>query len=323
VRRSSRDQPPCYSLASGNGGALIRLLNKAFLAYLGDEAPTGNLPEAVFALFQMTFAIIPRALIIGASAERVRFPFVLLFTMGWVVIVYPPVAHWVWGGGCAAAAGLVDFAGGIVIHATAGVTALVTAIMVGARERFPCSVPPPHSPGMTMAGAGILWVGWFGFNGGSKLEADASAGIAILATQFAASAAALTWMAAEWLRAGKPTSVGLVTGGIAVLATITPAAGRRADGSHYWTLGNSGHRGRPHPRRSRRTLAFRASNLKDREPAYRLTSERQNPSSACNNGFREELLIKPLANRDGHVFRRNYGQHSKASISSDTATSNQ
>ena len=214
-----------YSLAFGDGGALIGPLDKAFLAHLGDKALPGNLPEAVFVLFQMTFAVITPALIIGAFSERVRFPFVLLFTMGWLVIVYLPVAHWVWGGGWAAAAGVVDFAGGIVVHTTAGITALVAAIMVGARAGFPRNVLPPHSPGMTMAGAGMLWVGWFGFNGGSTLAADASAGIAILATHFAASAAALTWMAAEWLRAGKPTSVGLVTGAVAGLATITPASG--------------------------------------------------------------------------------------------------
>jgi Amt family ammonium transporter len=214
-----------YSLAFGDGGALIGGLDKLFLANLGDKKLPGNLPEAVFVLFQMTFAVITPALIIGAFSERVRFPFVLLFTVGWVVIVYLPVTHWVWGGGWAAQQGAIDFAGGIVVHTTAGVTALVAAILVGAREGFPRNLLPPHSPGMTMAGAGMLWVGWFGFNGGSALAADASAGMAILATHFAASAAALTWMAVEWLRAGKPTSVGLVTGAVAGLATITPASG--------------------------------------------------------------------------------------------------
>ena len=175
-----------YSLAFGDGGALIGPLNKAFLAHLGDKALPGNLPEAAFVLFQMTFAIITPALIIGAFAERVRFPFVLLFTIGWLVIVYLPVAHWVWGGGWAATLGTIDFAGGIVVHTTAGVSALVAAIMVGARAGFPRNLLPPHSPGMTMAGAGMLWVGWFGFNGGSALAADASAGMAILATHFAA-----------------------------------------------------------------------------------------------------------------------------------------
>jgi ammonium transporter, Amt family len=214
-----------YSLAFGEGGAVIGPLNKAFLAHLGGKALPGNLPEVVFVLFQMTFAVITPALIIGAFAERVRFPFVLLFTIGWLVIVYLPVAHWVWGGGWAARQGVIDFAGGIVVHTTAGVSALVAAIMVGPRAGFPRNLLPPHSPGMTMAGAGMLWVGWFGFNGGSALAADASAGMAVLATHFAASAAALTWMAVEWRRAGKPTSVGLVTGAVAGLATITPASG--------------------------------------------------------------------------------------------------
>jgi Amt family ammonium transporter len=214
-----------YSLAFGDGGALIGSFAKAFLAHLGDKALPGNLPEEVFVLFQLTFAVITPALIIGAFSERVHLPFVLLFTMGWLVVVYLPVAHWVWGGGWAAAAGAVDFAGGIVVHTTAGVAALVAAIMVGTRAGFPRGVLPPHSPGMTVAGAGILWVGWFGFTGGSALAANASAGMAILATHFAASAAALTWMAAEWLCARKPSSVGLVTGAIAGLATITPASG--------------------------------------------------------------------------------------------------
>jgi ammonium transporter, Amt family len=214
-----------YSLAFGEGGALIGPLNKAFLLHLGDKALPGNLPEVVFVLFQMTFAVITPALIIGAFAERVRFSFVLLFTIGWLVIVYLPVAHWVWGGGWAAQHGVIDFAGGIVVHTTAGVSALMAAILVGPRAGFPRNLLPPHSPGMTMAGAGMLWVGWFGFNGGSALAADASAGMAVLATHFAASAAALTWMAVEWLRAGKPTSVGLVTGAVAGLATITPASG--------------------------------------------------------------------------------------------------
>ena len=214
-----------YSLSFGHGGALIGPLDNPFLVHLGNKALRGNLPEAAFVLFQMTFAVITPALIIGAFPERVRFPFVLLFTMGWLVVVYLPVAHWVWGGGWAAAAGVIDFAGGIVVHTTAGVSALVAALMVGARAGFPRHVLPPHNPGMTVAGAGMLWVGWFGFNGGSALAADGSAGMAILTTQFAASAAALTWMAAEWLCAGKPTSIGLVTGAVAGLATITPAAG--------------------------------------------------------------------------------------------------
>ncbi len=214
-----------YSLAFGDGGAFIGSLDKAFLAHLGNKTLPGNLPEVVFVLFQMTFAVITPALIIGAFPERVRFSFVALFSLAWLIVVYLPVAHWVWGGGWAAGRGVLDFAGGIVVHTTAGVSALLAAILVGARDGFPRNLTPPHSPGMTMAGAGMLWFGWFGFNGGSALAANAAAGTAILATHFAASAAALTWLSIEWLRAGKPTSIGMVTGAVAGLATITPASG--------------------------------------------------------------------------------------------------
>jgi len=214
-----------YSLAFGQGGDWIGPLDKMFLANLGDKALPGNLPENIFALFQMTFAIITPALIIGAFVERVKFSFVVLFSALWLVIVYLPVAHWVWGGGWLAARGAMDFAGGIVVHTTAGISALVAAVLIGPRRSFPKTMVPPHSPGLTMAGAGMLWVGWFGFNGGSALTADAAAGSAILATHFAASAAALIWIAIEWLRTGKPTSVGMVTGCVAGLATITPASG--------------------------------------------------------------------------------------------------
>jgi Amt family ammonium transporter len=214
-----------YSLAFGGGGALIGPITKAFLNHLGDKKLPGDLPEIVFVLFQMTFAIITPALIVGAFPERVRFRFVVVFSAAWLVIVYLPVAHWVWGGGWLAQRGVIDFAGGIVVHTTAGVSALVAAFLIGARAGFPRNLIPPHSPGMTMAGAGMLWVGWYGFNGGSALAADASAGSAILATHFAASTAALTWSVIEWLRIGKPTSVGIVTGAVAGLATITPASG--------------------------------------------------------------------------------------------------
>ncbi len=214
-----------YSLAFGEGGALIGPLGKAFLAHLGDKKLPGNLPEIVFVLFQMTFAIITPALIIGSFPERVRFGFVAIFSALWLVIVYLPIAHWIWGGGWLAQQGVLDFAGGIVVHTTAGVSALVAATVIGPRRGFPRNLMPPHNPGLTMAGAGMLWVGWFGFNGGSALAANASAGSAILATHFAASTAALTWIAIEWLRIGKPTSVGLVTGAVAGLATITPASG--------------------------------------------------------------------------------------------------
>jgi Amt family ammonium transporter len=214
-----------YSLAFGEGGALIGPLDKAFLPHLVAPRPGSSIPEAVFAVFQLTFAVITPALIIGAFPERVRFSFVVVFAALWLLVVYVPVAHWVWGGGWLARAGTIDFAGGIVVHTTAGISALVAAILVGPRRGFPQNLTPPHSPGLTMAGAGMLWVGWFGFNGGSALAADATAAGAILATHLSASAAALAWMAAEWLRVGKPTSVGLVTGAVAGLATITPASG--------------------------------------------------------------------------------------------------
>ncbi|HXP13127.1 MAG TPA: ammonium transporter [Stellaceae bacterium] len=214
-----------YSLAFGEGGALIGPLGKAFLLHLGDKKLPGNLPEIVFVIFQMTFAIITPALIIGSFPERVRFSFVAVFSALWLVIVYLPIAHWIWGGGWLAQRGVLDFAGGIVVHTTAGVSALVAATVIGPRRGFPRNLMAPHNPGLTMAGAGMLWVGWFGFNGGSALAADATAGSAILATQFAASTAALTWIAIEWLRIGKPTSVGLVTGAVAGLATVTPASG--------------------------------------------------------------------------------------------------
>lgn len=214
-----------YSLAFDTGTPWIGSLGDAFLPHLGEKVLPNGLPEAAFVLFQMTFAVITPTLIIGAFVERVRFGFVAMFSSLWLVIVYLPVAHWVWGGGWLAMEGTIDFAGGIVVHTTAGVSALVAAVLVGARNGFPHRLNPPHSPGMTMVGAGMLWVGWFGFNGGSALAANAAAASAILATQFAASAAALTWMTIEWLRIGKPTSVGLVTGCVAGLATITPASG--------------------------------------------------------------------------------------------------
>ena len=216
-----------YSLTYSGTGDWLGNLSAAFLQNGGRamlHAGT-NIPESVFVMFQMTFAIITPALIIGAFPERVRFSFVAMFTAAWLVLVYIPVAHWVWGGGWLASLGTIDFAGGIVVHTTAGVSALVAAILIGARAGFPHRLNPPHSPGMTMAGAGMLWVGWFGFNGGSALAADASAASAVLATHTAAASAALTWMTIEWLRIGKPTSIGLVTGCVAGLATITPASG--------------------------------------------------------------------------------------------------
>jgi ammonium transporter, Amt family len=214
-----------YSLAFGAGNGFIGSLRNVFLVHLAGRILPSGLPDLAFVLFQMTFAVITPALIIGAFAERVRFSFVAIFSTAWLIIVYLPVAHWIWGGGWLAARGTIDFAGGIVVHATASISALVAAILIGARAGFPHRLNPPHSPGLTMAGAGMLWVGWFGFNGGSALAANGSAASAILATHFAAAIAALTWMAIEWLRVGKPTSIGLVTGCVAGLATITPASG--------------------------------------------------------------------------------------------------
>ncbi|WP_342151543.1 ammonium transporter [Methylorubrum sp. SB2] len=214
-----------YSLVFDGDGAVLGTLNKAFLAGLDPVRSGTVLPETVFALFQMTFAVITPALIIGAIPERVTFPFVALFSALWLLLVYVPVAHWIWGGGWLAGLGTLDFAGGIVVHTTAGVSALVLAILIGRRRGFPTTLTPPHSPGMTMMGAGMLWVGWFGFNGGSALTADTAAGNAILVTHLSASAGAMAWTAAEWIKIRKPTSIGIVTGCIAGLATITPAAG--------------------------------------------------------------------------------------------------
>jgi Amt family ammonium transporter len=184
-----------------------------------------HLPESVFVMFQMTFAVITPALIIGAYVERIRFAAVLLVSALWMLIVYAPVAHWVWGGGWLAKMGVMDFAGGIVVHVTAGVSALVIAWMIQPRYEFPHGIRPPHAPWMVMVGASLLWVGWFGFNAGSALSSGADAGMAMLATHLSAASATLVWMAIEWIKFGKPSLVGAVTGTIAGLATITPAAG--------------------------------------------------------------------------------------------------
>ena len=214
-----------YSLIFAGDGPFLGSLDKTFLVdMLGVRAGTG-LPENVYALFQMTFAIITPALIVGAFPERVKFSFVVLFGIVWFLVVYVPVTHWMWGGGWLAQMGALDFAGGIVVHTTAGMSALVAAILIGARRGFPHTLAPPHNPGVTMAGAGMLWVGWFGFNGGSALAANATAGSAILATHLAAAAAAVTWTGIEWIKVRKATSVGIVTGAVAGLATITPASG--------------------------------------------------------------------------------------------------
>ncbi len=217
-----------YSLAFGDGGAANRWiggLGKAFFAGVGWPGVWGDIPESVFFMFQMTFAIITPALIVGAYPERIKFAAVVLFTGLWLIIVYAPIAHWIWGGGWLADLGVKDFAGGLVVHTTAGVSALVIAFVLGGRKGFPGDVRPPHSPGMTMMGAAMLWVGWFGFNAGSALAADANAGMAMLVTHISAATASLTWMAIEWIKYKKPSLVGIVTGMVAGLATITPASG--------------------------------------------------------------------------------------------------
>ena len=214
-----------YSLAFSGGGDWVGSLDKAFLGGVTRSTVSGSLPEIAFFMFQMTFAIITPALIIGAFVERVKFAAVILFSALWLLIVYAPVAHWVWGGGWLAKKGVMDFAGGIVVHATAGVSALLFARAIGTRDGYPKELEPPHDPGMTMMGAGMLWVGWYGFNGGSALAADANAAMAIAATHLSASMAGLVWAGLEWVRFGKPSLMGAVTGVVAGLATVTPASG--------------------------------------------------------------------------------------------------
>jgi Amt family ammonium transporter len=186
---------------------------------------SGGIPESLFMMFQMTFAIITPALIVGGFAERMKFSAMLLFSLIWLLLVYVPVTHWVWGGGWLSQMGLYDFAGGTVVHITAGVAALVAAIVLGPRRGFPTTAMPPHNMTMTIAGAGMLWVGWFGFNGGSALASNGDAAMAILVTHISAATGAMTWMIIEWIRFGKPSALGLVTGMVAGLGTITPASG--------------------------------------------------------------------------------------------------
>lgn len=221
-----------YSIAFGDGngaadgaGALWGGVSNAFLGGLTTDAMSGTIPESVFVMFQMTFAIITPALIVGAYVERVNFAAVLLFSTLWLILVYAPVCHWVWGGGWLADQGVADFAGGLVVHATAGISSLVFVIMMGKRVGFPEEMKPPHNPAFVMLGACMLWVGWFGFNAGSAVGANAGAGQAMLVTHLSAATASLVWMLVEWIKYGKPTLVGTATGTIAGLATITPAAG--------------------------------------------------------------------------------------------------
>ncbi len=214
-----------YSLAFGEGNAWIGDLSRVMFSGISRETLSGDIPEALFAMFQMTFVVITPALILGAFAERMKFSAMLLFSAIWLLVVYVPVTHWVWGGGWLSALGVYDFAGGIVVHITAGVAALVAALVIGPRKGFPATAMPPHNLTMTIAGAGMLWVGWFGFNGGSALAANGDAAMAIIVTHISASMGAFTWMAIEWKRFGKPSALGAVTGMVAGLGTITPASG--------------------------------------------------------------------------------------------------
>lgn len=214
-----------YSLAFGEGNAWIGDFSNVMFANITRESLSGDIPEVLFAMFQMTFAIITPALIIGGFAERMKFSAMLLFSAIWLIVVYAPVTHWVWGGGWLASMGIYDFAGGLVVHITAGVAALVTALVLGPRKGFPTTAMPPHNLTMTIAGAGMLWVGWFGFNGGSALAANGDAAMAIVVTHISASMGAFTWMVIEWRKFGKPSALGAVTGMVAGLGTITPASG--------------------------------------------------------------------------------------------------
>jgi len=217
-----------YSLAFGDAGALNAWFggfDKVFLAGIEVKTVKGSIPETVFIMYQMTFAIITPALVIGAYAERVKFSGMLLFSLLWLVLVYCPVTHWVWGDGWLQKMGLMDFAGGTVVHLNAGVAALVCATLLGRRGGFPDTAMPPHNMTMTVTGACMLWVGWFGFNAGSALAADGAAGMAMLVTHIGAATGAFVWMVCEWLRYGKPSVLGIVTGMVAGLGTITPASG--------------------------------------------------------------------------------------------------
>lgn len=215
-----------YSLSFGSDlGGVLGGVGKVFFTGGVADAQLETIPEIVFAMFQMTFAIITPALIVGAYVERIKFPAVLMVSAAWVLLVYAPICHWVWGGGWLQDLGVMDFAGGLVVHLSAGASALVIAAMLGKRHGFPGQLQPPHNPGMTAAGAAMLWVGWFGFNGGSQLAADGGAGMAIVATHVAAASGAITWSAVEWVKFGRPSLVGAATGVIAGLATVTPASG--------------------------------------------------------------------------------------------------
>ena len=216
-----------YGLAFGDGGGMNQFvgMGKFFLDGVGWDSMSGDIPETVFFMFQMTFAIITPALIVGGFAERMKFSAVLWFSALWLVLVYAPICHWVWGGGWLGDMGFMDFAGGTVVHINAGVAAIVAAIVLGNRKGFPGTAMPPHNMTLSVAGASMLWVGWFGFNAGSALAADGNAGMAMLVTHISAAAGSLAWVACEWIKHGKPSVLGIVTGMVAGLGTITPASG--------------------------------------------------------------------------------------------------
>ena len=214
-----------YSLSFSGEGLYIGNLDKFLLKNIKITSLTGEIPELLFVMFQMTFAIITPALIIGAFVERIKFSAVFLFTLLWVIFVYAPVAHWVWGNGWLAKKGVLDFAGGLVVHTTAGISSLVIAYFLGRRKGFPKMAHPPHSPVLAMIGASMLWIGWFGFNAGSALAANGNAAMAMLVTHSSAATATLTWMCIDWYKNGKPGLIGIITGMVAGLATVTPASG--------------------------------------------------------------------------------------------------
>jgi ammonium transporter, Amt family len=214
-----------YSMAFGQGNDWWGGLGKVFLAGIDVKTVKGSIPETLFCMYQMTFAIITPALVVGAYAERVKFSGMLLFSVLWLLVVYVPLAHWVWGDGWLQKMGLMDFAGGTVVHANAGMAALVCALVLGRRRGFPDTAMPPHNMTMVLTGAAMLWVGWFGFNAGSALAADGAASMAMLVTHIGAAMGALAWMICEWARYGKPSALGIATGMVAGLGTITPASG--------------------------------------------------------------------------------------------------
>ena len=214
-----------YSIAFSGDGEYFGNLDKLFLNGVSLDSLSGDIPETLFVMFQMTFAIITPALIVGAYVERIKFVSVMMITILWLIIVYAPVTHWIWGGGWLANMGVLDFAGGLVVHTTAGVSALVIVYYLGSRNGFPNQVQPPHSPVLAMIGAAMLWIGWFGFNAGSAIGANANAAMAMLVTHISAAVATITWMFMDISRNGKPGLVGMITGMVAGLATVTPASG--------------------------------------------------------------------------------------------------